>query len=178
MDIKICDDRGKACVYGETGELWIKTPFLMTGYLGQKKETKASMVGEWFKTGDLIRRDMDTGLLVLTGRKSNIINRGGFKVSPIELEVIFNQHHGIRECLVVGLEDGILGEIVVLLIVRAGGDLPNDVDLKEWAQPQLSESLQPDKIILVDSLPLGETGKLDRKAAQQLAERTLSRKNV
>ena len=169
VTIKIVDSEGHECPNGEIGELWINTPYMMSGYLGEAEKTKNSMEQGWFKTGDLIRIDRSSKLLTLSGRKTNIINRGGIKVSPVELEELFSQNSNILECVVIGLSDPIIGEAVILLLVCQDNQSFSKKDLMQWAKPLLGSAPYPDKVILIDTLPLGGTGKVDRLKAEELA---------
>ena len=153
---------------GEVGELWIRTPYRMTGYLADRASTAAATVGEWFRTGDLARRGGD-GRFLLTGRAKNLISRGGAKVSPLEIESIYTGHPGCAAAVATGVPDDLLGERIVLLVTLRPDAQVAGAALREWGRQRLDRFKVPDEVYIVDELPLGPTGKVDRMGVQQLA---------
>ena len=106
----------------DTGELLIRSPFCMLGYLDMPDETTRTMAGGWLRTGDVARIEPD-GAVTLIGRLKELINRGGNKVSPLEVERLFAGHPDIAAALATGVRDERLGEAIHLLVVpRPGAD--------------------------------------------------------
>lgn len=171
VEVRVADPRGEGCGPGEDGELWVRTEHLMTGYLGDPGATAAVMTDGWLRTGDLARYRAEDGLLELTGRLKNLIVRGGNKISPLEIENVFNAHPDCGGCVAVGRPDAIFGEQVHLLLVpRAGRDVdPGQV--LAWAGELMEQHKLPDTVHLIDSLPLGRTGKVDREQARAVVDR-------
>ena len=145
------------------GELAIKTPFIMAGYLDQPELTAAAFRDGYFRTGDLAETTPE-GRVRLVGRAKELIHRAGNKVSPLEVERVFLEHPEVREALATGLPDARLGEAVHLLIVPAPGASPKPEELRAWASQRLERYKLPDAIHFGAAIPLGRTGKADRGA--------------
>ncbi|BBC31821.1 hypothetical protein SGFS_031150 [Streptomyces graminofaciens] len=152
---------------GEAGEIQIKTPFLMSGYLGFDDATHRAVPDGWFRTGDIGRIRSD-GRVELVGRAKSMISRGAVKVSPLEIEAAYAGNAAWTDCLAVGVPDDVLGEKIHLLIARTGASVDAE-ELRQWAKDHLEPGKIPDAFHLVDEIPQGETGKVDRRAAAILA---------
>lgn len=147
-----------------TGELQIRTPAIMAGYLDDPSRSTAAFVDGWFRTGDLatVRGD---GFVQLVGRSKDIVSRGGNKIAPLEIENLFAQHAGVLSALAFGVPDERLGECLHLMIVPRDPDLSEN-DLRAWAKDRLERFKTPDVFHFVKALPAGRTGKVDRTAAR------------
>ena len=159
----IVGDDGTPAQPGEIGELRIRTPYGMLGYLDEPEMTSAAFADGLFRTGDLARVKPD-GMVDLVGRRKEIISRGGIKIAPLELEAVFACHPDIEAALCGGVADQRLGEAVHLLVVRRRGTRLEPQQLKEWAAGRIERNKLPDAIHFVDQLPVGGTGKADRGA--------------
>jgi acyl-CoA synthetase (AMP-forming)/AMP-acid ligase II len=159
---------GQEAPAGEVGELWIKTPYRMTGYLGDVAATAGASVGEWFRSGDLASRAAD-GRFVLAGRAKNLISRGGVKVSPLEIETVYGEHPSCAAALATGVPDEILGERIVLLVTLRRDKSTDGKALRAWGSERMDRFKVPDEVRIIDELPLGPTGKLDRVGAERIA---------
>ena len=146
------------------GELQIRTPARMLGYLDYPLLTEKAFEGGYFKTGDLalLRED---GCVQLVGRSKDIVSRGGNKIGPLEIENLFTRHEAVAAALAFGMPDERLGESLHLMIVRRDPRL-SESDLREWARERIERFKLPDAIHFVDTLPVGRTGKADRAAAR------------
>ena len=114
---------GGAVAAGETGELQIRTPFGMLGYLDNPALTEASFEDGYFKTGDLARLTAD-GAVALIGRAKDIISRGGNKIAPLEIDNLLAEHPDIAAALCAGVADERLGEVIhAVIVTRAGARL-------------------------------------------------------
>src|SRR5262249_5080382 len=100
--VAFIDGSGRFCRPGETGEIVVRGPLVFPGYLGDSELTAASFVGDWFRTGDLGRIDED-GYVYLSGRNKETINRGGEKISPMEIDAAIESFPGVREAGTVGI---------------------------------------------------------------------------
>ncbi|MGN6572634.1 MAG: class I adenylate-forming enzyme family protein [Pseudolabrys sp.] len=149
---------------GGAGELQVRTPARMLGYLDDPALTQGAFAGDYFRTGDLACL-RDDGLVELVGRSKDIISRGGNKIGPLEIENVFTRQAGVAAALAFGVPDERLGECLHLMIVRRDGALSEDA-LRDWASPQIERYKLPDAIHFVDTLPVGRTGKADRGAAR------------
>lgn len=154
----------------DSGELLLRTPYGMLGYLDMPAETAAAHADGWLRTGDVARQAAD-GRLVLSGRLKELINRAGNKVSPLEVESLFAGHPGVEAVLATGVSDARLGEAIHLLVVpRAGSAPPTPESLRDWASGRIDRFKLPDHIHLAEALPLGGTGKADRGALRRRLE--------
>jgi len=157
------------------GELQIRTPSVMLGYLDEPEMTANALDQSFFKSGDLARLRND-GFVELVGRSKDIISRGGNKIAPLEIDHLFAQHPDVISAMSVGIADDRLGEALhVLIVKRAECDLTEEA-VRDWSKTRIEKFKLPDGIHFCDGLPLGSTGKADRKtAAAYLAERLRSR---
>jgi acyl-CoA synthetase (AMP-forming)/AMP-acid ligase II len=159
---------GRVVAAGETGELQIRTPFSMLGYLDNPELTDASFDGDYFRTGDLARMTA-RGYVELVGRAKDIISRGGNKIAPLEIDNLLEQHPDVAAALCAGIPDERLGEVVHAVIVpRAGADL-DAVALGDWLLARTERFKVPDVFHFRDVLPSGSSGKADRQAIALLA---------
>jgi acyl-CoA synthetase (AMP-forming)/AMP-acid ligase II len=159
---------GRTVAAGETGELQIRTPFSMLGYLDNPELTDASFDGDYFRTGDLARMTA-RGYVELVGRAKDIISRGGNKIAPLEIDNLLEQHPDVAAALCAGVPDERLGEVVHAVIVpRVGADL-DAVALRDWLLARTERFKVPDVFYFRDILPSGSSGKADRQAIALLA---------
>jgi acyl-CoA synthetase (AMP-forming)/AMP-acid ligase II len=149
------------------GELQIRTPYIMSGYLDAPDLTAAAFQDGWFRTGDLARV-REGGVVELAGRAKELIVRGGNKVSPLEIEQVFAAHPDVAAAMATGLPDPVLGERIHLLVVLRPGRTCGADALREFAAPRLPKFKRPDAFHFADALPLGRTGKADRGALRVL----------
>ena len=150
-----------------TGELQIRSPFVMRGYHRDPARSRGAFADGYFRTGDIARRRSD-GRVELIGRMTDIVNRGGIKIAPLEIERVFMEHPDIVAALAAGVPDSVRGEAVhVFVVPRAGGGLDAET-LIAWAKGKLDRSKVPDQIHFGDELPIGRTGKADRGALRSL----------
>ncbi|HWA48583.1 MAG TPA: fatty acid--CoA ligase family protein [Dongiaceae bacterium] len=146
------------------GELQIRTPAVMAGYLDDPAQTHAAMTDGYFRTGDLATLRGD-GYVQLVGRLKDVISRGGNKIAPLEIENLFARHESVLAALAFGVPDDRLGESLHLMVVARDRGL-TERDLREWARDRLERFKTPDAFHFVDALPAGRTGKADRSAAR------------
>jgi long-chain acyl-CoA synthetase len=159
---------GAAVAAGETGELQIRTPFGMLGYLDNPALTQASFDGGYFKTGDLARLTAD-GTVALIGRAKDIISRGGNKIAPLEIDNLLAEHPEIAAALCAGVADERLGEVIHAVIVTRAGARLDAGALRDWLLARTERFKVPDVFHFRDALPSGTSGKADRRAVAQLA---------
>jgi long-chain acyl-CoA synthetase len=159
---------GATVVAGETGELQIRTPFGMLGYLDNAALTEASFDAGYFKTGDLARVTTD-GAVALIGRAKDIISRGGNKIAPLEIDNLLAKHPDIAAALCAGVTDERLGEVIHAVIVTRAGAHLDAAALRDWLLARTERFKVPDVFHFRDVLPSGASGKADRKAVAQLA---------
>jgi acyl-CoA synthetase (AMP-forming)/AMP-acid ligase II len=151
------------------GELQIKSPFGMLGFLDDPALTAASFVDGYYKTGDLARVTED-GLVQLIGRAKEIISRGGTKIAPLEIDNLIAQHPDVAAALCAGVPDERLGEVVHAAVVLRDGAKPDAAALRDWLLARTERNKVPEAFYFHDAQPVGSTGKGDRKAVAKLAK--------
>ncbi|WHI48265.1 AMP-binding protein [Microbulbifer sp. VAAF005] len=159
-DVKIVSPKGCEVEPGKSGELCIRTAAMMQGYLDDPGATSTVLKDGWFYTGDLARLD-DDGFVYIVGRIKNIIIRGGINIIPEEVSGILKAFPGIDEAVVIGLPDQLLGEKVIACVVsHSCNPLPiNDIFIH--CRDLMAKEKLPNKIIQVEGLPYGPSGKVD-----------------
>lgn len=157
--LRIVDEAGQAQPWGQEGELLIKSPALMDGYLGASEETRAAMDDGWFRTGDLARMDLD-GFVSIVGRKKELILRGGYSVSPAEVEAALLTHPAVAEAAVVGRPHPELGEDVVAFVTLQAHAHADPDELIAHCALSLAAFKCPRLLRVVAALPRSATGKI------------------
>jgi acyl-CoA synthetase (AMP-forming)/AMP-acid ligase II len=143
------------------GEVWVRGPQLMSGYLGDPEATAATIDADgWLHTGDLGRFD-DDGYLYLGDRLKELIKVKGFQVAPAELEAVLRSHPAVADAAVVRMPDPDTGERPKAFVVT-DGDLDHD-ELREFVAAQVAEYKRIDEIEEIEALPRSATGKLLRR---------------
>jgi long-chain acyl-CoA synthetase len=162
-------------IASDTGELQIRTPFGMLGYLDNPALTEASFDGGYSKTGDLARLTAD-GAVALIGRAKDIISRGGNKIAPLEIDNLLAEHPDIAAALCAGVADERLGEVIHAVIVPRAGVRLDATALRDWLLARTERFKVPDVFHFRDALPCGSSGKANRRAVAQLAVQTGNRR--
>jgi acyl-CoA synthetase (AMP-forming)/AMP-acid ligase II len=161
IDLMVVGPDGSPLPPGETGEVVIRGESVTTGYEGIDP-TEFTLPGGWLRTGDLGRIDAE-GYVVLEGRLKELVNRGGEKISPREVEDVLLTYPGIREVVVFAVPHEKLGEDIAAAIVPDSGEMPFDVPaLRNFAGSRLAAFKVPRTVVVVDAIPLGPTGKPQR----------------
>nr|WP_294560361.1 AMP-binding protein [uncultured Rhodopila sp.] len=160
-EVAIMDESGALLPPGGLGEVVIRGRNVTAGYENNPAANAAAFTDGWFRTGDQGVIDAD-GYLRLTGRLKELINRGGEKVSPLEVDEILSEHPAVAQCLTFGLPHPKLGEEVAAAIVLRGGFSPKESDLRAFAGERLAPFKVPRKIVFLKEIPKGATGKLQR----------------
>jgi acyl-CoA synthetase (AMP-forming)/AMP-acid ligase II len=151
---------GKEAGIGEEGEIRVKAPQMMKGYLDSSLDAEAFDEDGWFKTGDLGRIDAD-GMVTITGRVKDIIIRNMENVSAKEVEDVLFAHPGIADVAVIGVPDPKTGERVCAVVVPAeGADVTFDSMVAFCREQGLMTQKLPERLELVDALPRNPTGKV------------------
>ena len=168
QEIRIVGPGGETMPQGETGEVIVRGPNVMRGYLGRPEETAAVIVDGWLHTGDLGRLDED-GYLTIVGRSKEMIIRGGENIYPKEIEDVLAADPNVLEVAVIGVPDEKWGEIVVAYVQpRPGSTIDND-SLAALCKSQLSGYKRPTAIHVLEALPKSAVGKLDKRALLRTA---------
>jgi acyl-CoA synthetase (AMP-forming)/AMP-acid ligase II len=161
-------DRTLEMPTGEVGEIVFRGPTLFVGYHKQPELTSETRDDEgWFYTGDMGFADED-GYLHFTGRAKEVINRGGSKIYPKEIEDLVSGHPKIQDVAVVGMPDERLGERICAYVVTEGGSEVSVEELREYLEEQKVMKYNfPEHILRLDELPMTPTGKVRKAALQQ-----------
>ena len=160
-EIAIMAPDGTLLAPGEIGEIVIRGDNVTAGYEKNDKANAEAFTGGWFRTGDQGTLD-DAGYLTLTGRLKEIINRGGEKISPREVDDVLMTHPAIFQAVVFAVPHDKLGEDVGAAIVLREGEAVSERDIRDFAAERLAAFKVPRKIVVLDEIPKGATGKLQR----------------
>ncbi|MFL6624353.1 MAG: acyl--CoA ligase [Sulfurifustis sp.] len=160
-EVCVIDDAGNPVPPGVTGEVAIRGPNVMSGYENNPKANAEAFVNGWFRTGDQGVMD-EEGYLSITGRLKEIINRGGEKISPREVDEVLMDHPAVAQCLTFALPHDKLGEEVAAIVVLREGAAAEEKELREFAAKRLADFKVPRKILFRPEIPKGATGKLQR----------------
>jgi aryl carrier-like protein len=154
---------------GNTGQVVVRGPNVMRQREGPgDADDRSAFVDGWFCTGDLGHVDAD-GYLFLTGRLKELINRGGEKVSPGEVEGALLTHRSVRQAAAFGIPDSILGEDVCAAVVLVEGSHTTASELRSFAAQLLSASKVPQRIVVLKELPMSALGKVLRRRLAEMA---------
>jgi cyclohexanecarboxylate-CoA ligase len=156
---------------GIEGDLEVRGPSVFSGYLNNEVATTASFTNDgWFRTGDLARLDVD-GNLTITGRSKDVINRGGVKFNPSDIEQLIAQHPNVSSCAIVPMPDAVLGERACCFVVQGSGDRDLQLaDICEWLAAQGVAKLKwPERIELISEMPMTPTKKIMKGELTQKA---------
>ncbi len=161
-EVAIMDEEGGHLLSaGETGEVVIRGANVTGGYENNDAANGAAFVDGWFRTGDQGLLD-DRGYLWLTGRLKEIINRGGEKISPLEVDEVLMAHPAVDQAVTFAVPHATLGEEVAVAIVPKDGEAPSETALRSFAGSRLAAFKVPRRVVVLEEIPKGATGKLQR----------------
>lgn len=161
LQMRIINDVGETCRENENGEIQFCGASISKGYYKKAEETEQTFEGGWLKTGDVGYLDSD-GYLFLVGRKKELINRGGEKFSPREIEEVLYQYSGIKMAAVAGVPDAIYGEKVIAFCVPDSDITLCEDELINFCREYLADYKIPQKIVFLEKLPVSGNGKIQR----------------
>jgi acyl-CoA synthetase (AMP-forming)/AMP-acid ligase II len=160
-DVAIMTEEGEILPTGELGEIVIRGRNVTAGYENNPDANAKGFTNGWFRTGDEGYLDAE-GYLRLTGRLKEIINRGGEKVSPLEVDNVLSEHPDVAQVLTFAMPHPKLGEEVAAAVVLREGCEPNEHAIRDFAGTKLAAFKVPRKIVFLPEIPKGATGKLMR----------------
>lgn len=161
LEARVVDADGSDVPDGQPGQLILRGPQVMKGYLNQPEETAASLRDGWLYTGDIVTRDAD-GTLRIVDRAKDMVIVSGFNVYPSEIEAVITEHPGVLECAAIGVPDGEAGERVKAFIVARDPGLTAD-DIRAHCRVHLTGYKMPKHIEIVADLPKSPVGKILRR---------------
>ena len=166
--VEIMSPRGEPLPRGEVGEIVVSGPLVMNGYLGQPELTARTIIDGWLHTGDLGVLD-GRGYLFIRGRLREVINTGGFKVFPADVEAVLARHPAVAECCVFGVEDAKWGEAVHAAVRLAPAASATPDELIAFVKRELDAVKAPKRVYFLDELPRNPAGKVSRSAVRALS---------
>jgi len=160
-EVAIMDEQGTLLPAGSVGEIVIRGPNVTAGYKNNEAANATAFTNGWFRTGDQGVVDED-GYFRLTGRLKEIINRGGEKISPREVDEVLLDHPAVAQVVTFAMPHPKLGEDVAAAIVLAEGAEADEKSIRAFAAERLADMKVPRKIVFLEEIPKGATGKLQR----------------
>ncbi|MGI9264936.1 MAG: non-ribosomal peptide synthetase [Gammaproteobacteria bacterium] len=160
-EIAIMGEDGQLAPAGETAEIVIRGDNVISGYENNPEANAGAFEFGWFRTGDQGHIDED-GYLFITGRLKEIINRGGEKVAPSEVDAALLEHPAVQEAVSFSVQHASLGEDVAAVVVLKDGATATSTEVRHFLFDRLSEFKVPNRIVIVDEIPKGATGKIQR----------------
>ncbi|TAQ91496.1 hypothetical protein B7494_g208 [Chlorociboria aeruginascens] len=163
VEVKIIDQDGKEVNQGAEAEICIRGENVTKGYLNNPEANKSSFTKEgFFRTGDQGKKDKD-GYVIITGRIKELINKGGEKISPIELDNVLARHPAVSEAVSFAIPDEMYGQEIGVAIVLKNGEKLNVAELKKWVAEKLAKFKVPKMVYFIDNMPKTATGKIQRR---------------
>ncbi|MCL6594572.1 MAG: AMP-binding protein, partial [Alicyclobacillus sp.] len=171
VQARVVDEHGQDVPPGEVGELIVQSPGRMLGYFRNEEATRAAIDSDgWFHTGDLVTLS-DNGYVTLVGRIKEMINRGGLKIYPREVEELLYTFPPIKEAAVVGVPDPVLGERSCACVTLKDGYTTTAADILAFCREHLADYKVPDIVEMMAEFPLTSSGKIYKlELAQRMRE--------
>jgi len=167
-EVTIMDAWGTLLPAGETGEVVVRGASLMQGYDNDPMANQSAFTSGWFRTGDQGYVDAD-GYLFITGRLKEIINRGGEKIAPLEVDQVLMEHPAVAEAVTFAVPHAQLGEDIAAAVVLRQNAAATASDLRQFVATRLTAFKVPSQVCIVEAIPKSPTGKLQRSdLAEQL----------
>jgi long-chain acyl-CoA synthetase len=168
-DVRLVTAAGGEAGPDEVGEVWVRGPHLTIGYWMDSEAKAAAFRDGRFRTGDLARLS-PAGHYYFAGRVKEIIIRGGSNVSPQEVEAALYEHPAVHEAGVIGSPDAVWGETVTAYVALRAGSSVTESELIAFARQRLADYKTPERIVFLDRLPQGPSGKIQRRSLKENSE--------
>ncbi|KAI9729922.1 MAG: hypothetical protein M1818_008362 [Claussenomyces sp. TS43310] len=163
VEVKILDGEGNEVKQGAEAEICIRGENVTKGYLNNPEANKSSFTKTgFFRTGDQGKKDID-GYVIITGRIKELINKGGEKISPIELDNVLARHPSVSEAVSFAIPDEMYGQQIGVAIVLKSGEKLGEDELKKWVAEKLAKFKVPKSVYFTDNMPKTATGKIQRR---------------
>jgi acetyl-CoA synthetase len=172
--VEIIDEDGKIAKHDELGEIAVKAPdpVMFLEYWKNPQATKDKFIGEWMRTGDYGRKDKN-GYFWFSGRQDDIIESGGFRIGPGEVEDCLMKHEAVALVGVIGVSDPIRGEIVKAFILPKEGVMPDNAleeSIRDHVKTRLEAHAYPREVVFLKEMPKTKTGKILRNELRKIHE--------
>jgi crotonobetaine/carnitine-CoA ligase len=174
-ECRLVDDAGHDVGVDQVGELWVKHPIVMHGYFRDPDQTRAAFEGDWFKTGDLMRRDAD-GHYYFVSRKKDVIRRRGENIAGLELDRVIGEHPDVAEVATIGVPSDMGDEEILVAVVPRRGARLGAEDIAQWCAARLAPMKVPRYVVFMDELPHTATHKVAKHVLK--ADKTLAARAV
>lgn len=172
VEIKILDQEGNEVAQGKEAEICIRGENVTAGYINNPEANKSSFTKSgFFRTGDQGKKDAD-GYVIITGRIKELINKGGEKISPIELDNVVGQNEKVSEAVSFAIADEMYGQEVGLAVVLKEGAKITAEELKDWMTSRVAKFKLPKKIYFTKVMPKTATGKVQRRMVAEAMEKS------
>lgn len=158
---RVVDDAGRDVADDIEGEMWVKTPIVMQGYFRDPEQTRAAFHDDWFKTGDMVKRDAD-GYYSFVTRKGDIIRRRGENIAGAELDRVIGAHPAVHEAAAVAVPAELGEDDILVCVVLKPGATAIAQDIAQWCRERLAPQKTPRFVRFMDELPHTPTGKVQK----------------
>lgn len=170
LEVRITGPDGEVLGPGREGDIEVRGPTVMAGYLNRPEATHEALQGGWLRTRDMGMLD-ERGRLTVLSRRTDLIVRGGENLYPVEIETVIAAHPAVQEVAVAGVADARWGEVpVAFVVLRPGRAMPEDLDA--WCRRSLAGFKVPARFLALDTLPRNAMGKVERTVLRQHARET------
>jgi non-ribosomal peptide synthetase component E (peptide arylation enzyme) len=160
MELRIVDERGEPVGNGEPGELVVRGPSVFAGYYDNAQANDGVFRDGWFRTGDLACRDAQ-GNFRITGRLKDLINRGGIKINPADVEMLIDKHPKVLASAIVPMPDEVMGEKACAFIVPQPAQTLSLEEICDWLrQNDVAKMKWPERVELIEEMPMTPTRKI------------------
>lgn len=174
-EVKLVDEKGRES--DEIGELWVRAPSVMVGYINRPDLTRERLIDGWLRTGDVLRRDAD-GFYYFQSRTDDMFSCGGENIYPKEVELMLVRHPAVLDSAVFPVPHAVKGLAPAALVILREGFEASEEELKRHCLETGPAYAHPRHVFFVDALPASTTGKLDRKAVREDGLRLLEQRRA
>ncbi len=165
LEVRIIGPGGEVLGPGREGDIEVRGPTVMAGYLNRPEATREALRDGWLRTRDVGMLD-ERGRLTVLSRRTDLILRGGENLYPMEIETVIGSHPAVQEVAVVGVADARWGEVpVAFVVLRSGHAFPEDLD--GWCRRSLAGFKVPARFLAIEALPRNAMGKVERTVLRQ-----------
>ncbi|CRK38476.1 hypothetical protein BN1708_007798 [Verticillium longisporum] len=162
---------GNELAQGAEGEISIKGENVTHGYLNNAAANASSFTSSgFFRTGDQGKLDED-GYVIITGRIKELINKGGEKISPIELDNVLTRHPAVSEAVSFAIPDDMYGQDIGVAVVLKSGEKLEQDELRKWIADKLAKFKVPKKVYFTETMPKTATGKIQRRIVAEIMQK-------